>query len=155
MHLSALYRLIMAPCSCWGALSLLSWFFLSYSISICWKMMHEVKVKKSLNKGLVHLLEINVWKYTHNICASWPLAADAWEILGSIPFNKRFCKYGPHKGTHKCTTLFIQFSIPAGIWVLMRFIVNCKNYNLQGIYFFCILHNCPSNPSRDRQAIIH
>jgi len=31
--------------------------------------MHEVKVKKSLNKSHMHLLEINVWRYTHNICA--------------------------------------------------------------------------------------
>jgi len=34
--------------------------------------MHEMKVKRSLNKrhDIVHLLEINVWRYTHNICAS-------------------------------------------------------------------------------------
>jgi len=34
--------------------------------------MHEMKVKRLLNKrhDIVHLLEINVWRYTHNICAS-------------------------------------------------------------------------------------
>jgi len=95
MYLSALYRLITALCSCWGALSSLSWFFLSTALVSAGQ--DPVRYHPSV-KSLVEHLQV-AWLHPplYSLCGSWQVTVfSSIKLVFDTHGVTNICNYPMH-----------------------------------------------------------